>query len=290
MRAVQFKILKQILEKVEVPDYVYAFEIGKSIPEMAAQHVGKSVVISLDLKDFFPSIKQYHLNQIFRHLGFGEKPAQTLSELCTYKSFVPQGALTSPKVSNIVTAFTFGPIVKQYCDTKGYTLSIYADDLVISSNTPLEPVAIKELIRTVSIAAGGYGFKLNKDKIKVMYPNQRQYVCGAVVNRKVNLKRSDRNTLRAIVYNSGKNGVDAEAAKNNLTPSQFISKIAGKLNWFSQLNPVSGNLLKDKFKEVASDHIKCPSAGTGDVKETRPLDSPLPGSIPVPAIAVTVPW
>ncbi len=135
MRVVQYKILKGILEKVDIPNYIYAFEKGKNIPEMAEIHVGKKVVISVDLKDFFTSIKQYHLLQMFQHLGFGVNPATTLSELCTYKAFVPQGALTSPKLSNLFTSLTFGPLLKEYCDRKGYILSIYADDITISRNT-----------------------------------------------------------------------------------------------------------------------------------------------------------
>lgn len=295
MRAIQHRILRNVLERVPVPDYVHAFEIGKSIPAMAAQHVGKAVVVSLDLKDFFPSIKQFHLNEIFQHLGFGEAAARTLSELCTYKSFVPQGALTSPKVSNIVTSLTFGPAVKKFCDERGYTLSIYADDLVVSSSRPMVGTdgssVIKELINFVRHTIGQYGFKLNSEKIKIMYPSQRQYVCGAVVNRKVNLQKKERNLLRAIVYNSGKNGLETEAAKNNLTVDQFVSRVGGRLNWFAQLNPEAGNVLKDRFKQVASDHIKCPSAETGDVKEPRPLDSLPPGDIPSPAIvAGDAPW
>ena len=297
MRAVQFKILKLILEKIEVPEYICAFEIGRSIPAMAAQHVSKAIVVSLDIKDFFPSIKQIHINTVFGHLGFGPIAAVTLSELCTYKSFVPQGALTSPKVSNIVTALTFAPIVKQYCDEMGYALSIYADDLVISSTEKMDGLegrsTVQALIEVVKRAIGKYGFKLNKDKVKIMHPYQRQWVCGAVVNRKVNMKRSERNTLRAIVYNTGKNGVDAEAAKNNLTGSQFTSKIAGKLNWFAQLNPEAGNVLKDKFKQVALDPILYPSAETEDVKTNAPLDSLPPEDITVTSAStaeISAPW
>jgi RNA-directed DNA polymerase len=292
MRAVQFKILKLILEKIEVPDYIFAFEIGRSIPDMAAQHVDKKVVVSLDIQNFFPSIKQVHLNALFKNIGFGEKAATTLSELCTYKSFVPQGALTSPKLSNIVTMMTFAPAVQEYCTSMGYTLSIYADDLVISSTESMDGLegrgTIPHLIEVVRRAIGKFGFRLNKDKIKIMYPHQRQWVCGAVVNRKVNMRRSERNTLRAIVHNSGKNGLEVEASKNGVTTDQFTSKIMGRLNWFAQLNPEAGNAMKDIFKQVASDPIMYPSAETVDVKTNAPLDSLLPGGITDPSAVLIV--
>lgn len=290
MRVAQYRILKNILEKVEVPEYVYAFEKGKNIPDMAAIHVGKKTVISLDLKDFFTSIKQFHLVQIFKHLGIEESPAVTLAELCTYKSFVPQGALTSPKVSNILTALTFGPLIKTYCETKGYTLSIYADDITISTNETLDGKdgrdSVKSIINFVRNTVGRYGFKLNGDKIKVMRYFQRQYVCGAVVNNKVNMMKSERGLLRVIVHKCNKDGIDAEATRLGQSASEFSAKIMGKLNWFAQLNPIAGEVLKNKFKQVCADRIMCPTAVTESVKIAAPLDS-LPPQINIEA---SIPW
>ena len=79
---------------------------------------------------------------------------------------------------------------------------------------------------------------------------QRQYVCGAVVNVKVNLQKSERNKLRAMVYNCNKNGIEAEAEKAGISADQFYSKLMGRLNWFSQLNPTAGDRLKSKLKKV----------------------------------------
>lgn len=287
MRVAQFRILKEVLEQVVVPEYVYAFEKEKSIPVMAALHVGKKVVVSLDLKDFFTSIKQYHVDQLLQHLGFDEKPARTVSELCTYKSFVPQGALTSPKLSNIVTAFTFGPLVKEYCDSKGYTVTIYADDITISADHKLDGQdgreTVTQIIEFITNTVNSFGFKINREKIKVMKPYQRQYVCGAVVNQKVNMQKSERHKLRAIVYNVEKNGLEAEAAKSNLPVDKFVSKTMGRLNWFAQLNPEAGAREKERFKQVCADQLMCPTAETESVKEVGSLDS-------LPALPATAPW
>jgi RNA-directed DNA polymerase len=254
MRVVQYKILTQILDKIEVPEYIHAFEKGRSIPKMAESHVGKDMVVSIDLEDFFTSIKQYQLFDLFQHLGFGQAPARTLSELCTYESFVPQGALTSPKISNIITALTFGPAIKEFCDENNLTLSIYADDITISMDAEtrekLGKGIVGKILRKVSTEVGRYRFRVNKSKTKVMRHFQRQYVCGAVVNVKVNLQKSERNKLRAMVYNCNKNGIEAEAAKAGISAELFYSKLMGRLNWFGQLNPTAGARLKSKLKEV----------------------------------------
>ncbi len=248
MRLVQYLILKKILEKFEIPDYIYAFEVGKNIPEMAAKHVGKKVVVSLDIKDFFPSIKQSRLLEIFVSVGVDATAAITLSELCTYKAFVPQGALTSPKVSNIVAARSFGPEIKEYCDQHGYTLTIYADDITISSDDHVDDIA--GLLEAITNIVHKHGFRVNRKKTKVMSDRRRQWVCGVVTNVKTNLLKAHRLQLRAIVHNIGKNGIDAEASKSGVPAGKFVDMIQGKLNWFRQLNPQVGGRLYKKFKDL----------------------------------------
>ena len=254
MRAAQFRILTRILERVEVPDYIYAFEKGKNIPKMAEAHTQKGLVISIDLKDFFTSIKQHHLLTIFSSLGFEGAPSQTLSEICTYKSYVPQGALTSPKISNLVTASTFGPKLQSYCDEHGYALTVYADDVTISCEDDLVKQsgydAAFKIVSFVSQLVANYGFRVNREKTKIMRPFQRQYVCGVVVNHRVNLQKAERNRLRAIVHNSSVRGIESEAAVSGLTPDKFVSRTMGQLNWFGQLNPEAGVHLKSKFKQI----------------------------------------
>ena len=287
MRAAQFLILTRILETIRVPDYIHAFERGRSIPAMAQQHVGKGVIISLDLKDFFTSIKQRHLQEIFQHLGVSATPARTLSELCTYESFVPQGALTSPKLSNIVSSLTFGPILKQYCDERGYTLSIYADDITISCEEDIVAAngygATQEIIGAVTQCVAEFGFRVNRRKTKVMRPFQRQYVCGVVVNERTNLQQRERRRLRAIVHNCLTHGIEAEAAKNGISPETFVSQIAGKINWFSQLNQDGGPVLMESFQSAVRQYQESP-------KETTTVESPavIPQT-PVDSIPET-PW
>lgn len=263
MRTAQYLILNRVLEQVPIPDYIHAFERGRSIPAMAQQHVGKGVVISLDLKDFFTSIKQRHLQEIFEHLGIAPTPARTLSEICTYDSFVPQGALTSPKLSNIVSSLTFGPILKEYCDERGLTLSIYADDITISADADIVAergiLSAHEIIGYVSQCVAGFGFRINRQKTKIMRPFQRQYVCGVVVNQKTNLQQRERRRLRAIVHNCQVNGIETEAAKNNLSPETFISQVTGKINWFAQLNQENGRALMETFRIAVEQYNNQPT-------------------------------
>jgi len=292
MRVAQFRILNQILEQFAIPEYIYAFEKGRSIPVMAERHVGKALVISLDIKDYFPSIKQRMLEQIFDGVGMAKEPSRTLSELCTVGAQVPQGALTSPKISNIVTSLTFGPDVKAYCDQKGLELTIYADDITMSSSTVLSNEVITEIIETVTRFVSEYGFRINRRKTKIMRKAQRQWVCGAVVNQKVNLLKRERQRLRAIVHNCEKNGISAEASKNNLSESEFISQIMGKLNWFAQLNQEQGTPMKNTFHELAKGLIAsvAKETETGDQALASVVEDPDSPSVTPAQGSESVPW
>lgn len=241
---------------------------------MAAQHVGKAVVVSLDLKDFFSSIKQGHLHSIFQHLGVADKPARLLSELCTYESFVPQGALTSPKLSNIVSSLTFGPLIERYCQERGYTLTIYADDITVSvEESPVVSAGsdpVKELIRFVQQSVRSFGFRVNHAKTKVMRGHTRQYVCGVVVNSRTNLQQKERKKLRAIVHNTAARGIASEARRFGLEAEEFMAHIGGRLNWLAQLNPDAGNGLKESFKSsVAAYRAEVESSMSGRELETQ---------------------
>lgn len=89
-----------------------------------------------------------------------------------------------------------------------------------------------------------------------MGKNQRQWVCGAVVNEKVNMRKTERATLRAIVHNISKNGIGKEAEKTKLSPESFIRKYAGRINWLCQLNPDAGVLMKKDFRKYANEYLR----------------------------------
>ena len=244
MRAVQYRLLTKLFNFLAIPEYIFAFEKYRSIPVMAQMHVEKQIVLSIDLKDFFHSITQEHLYTAFTAIGVGEAAARTISELCTYKFFVPQGALTSPKIANFVTAMTFGPRLKEYCDRNNLVLTIYADDVTISSNDDINP---GQVIADISSFIREYGFRVNQEKTKIMKSTRRQYVCGVVVNKKTNLLKKERNRLRAIVHNVIMNGVENEANKSGMTKEKFLSFLRGKVNWYRQLNAEKGQGLFSKL-------------------------------------------
>lgn len=219
---------------------------------MARLHANKDVVISIDLKDYFGKIHVKHMVPLLASYGVQDTAGRLAAELCSYKFFLPQGGLTSPKMSNLVAGHTFGPVLKKYADSMGLTMTIYADDVTFSFNG--EKNVSQILGDTARILRENGGFFMKEEKTKVMTSRYRQVVCGVVVNEKPNLAKQERNRLRAIVRNIELHGIRAEADKNELDEDEFVSSIRGRLNWYKQLNPTRAMALVDKFTRIIKEN------------------------------------
>lgn len=250
LKVIQLKILREILDKAVVGDYLYAFEAGRNVTEKAAKHVGKEYVVSMDIKDFFPSVKIMQVKAAFVALGQDDDKAALLAELCTYKFFLPQGAVTSPKISNLITQSTFGPELVALAAEHNFTLTVYADDVTFSFNVPeaekeREVEYVNGLVNLAKTAIERHGFKVHKHgKLKVMHKDFRQEVCGIVVNEKTSVKRDQRRKLRAMVHTIAVKKGTAFDGPVNLNTSQVM----GKISWYANFSPKQAEALKEQLK------------------------------------------
>ena len=212
LKVVQYLILEQELSQIPLPDYLYAFEKGKSVRDMAEVQTRKAFILSWDIKDFFGSIRQKLVQEVLEKY-FSKEKAKILSELVCYRSFVPQGTVTAPKIANIITAHTFGPELLEYFNQHGGVLTIYADDITVGFDRLLTPSEVKNYTKIVVDTLYKYRFRVSHQKTKAMPWFRRQYVVGAVVNAKVNLAVENRDRLKAAVHGLKVRGVEAEAAR-----------------------------------------------------------------------------
>ena len=161
---------------------------------MARRHMNKRHVISFDIKDFFPSVTQKQIEDILPQYGVTSSAARTVSELCTFKYFLPQGGLTSPKVSNMVASHTFGPQIYELCQRHNLTMTLYADDITISGDNILGPAQEKDILqRTTDLAVSSfeelYAFYGSSDRDNVIEEIIEEVGCDAIsfyfIERKV---------------------------------------------------------------------------------------------------------
>jgi RNA-directed DNA polymerase len=196
----------------------HGFKRGRSIITNATQHRKRRWVFNVDLQDFFPSINFGRVRGYFikdKNFQLPSAVATVLAQIACDNNELPQGSPCSPVVSNLITHVLDIHLVS-LASRVGCTYSRYADDLTFSTNRKDFPSDIAcstednphlwvpgtELQRIISHA----GFRLNLKKTRMQYRTSRQDVTGLVVNRKINVRREYRHSVRAMVHSLLKSG------------------------------------------------------------------------------------
>ena len=200
---------------------VHGFVAGRSPGTNATPHRRQQWVLRLDLEDFFPSINFGRVPGLFMGFPFEYPPsvATLLAQLCCHQNRLPQGAPTSPIISNYICRGMDVDLARLARDERCH-YTRYADDLCISTDRTVFPSALATAAGGVTEAGGvvtaiveSNGFKLNPLKSNLMRRTQRQRVTGLVVNEKVNVPRSYVRSLRSLLYIWSHHGeTDASAA------------------------------------------------------------------------------
>jgi retron-type reverse transcriptase len=214
LKSLQRRVLRRLLAKLRTHPAAKAYERGKSIVDNAKPHVGQAVVIKIDLVDFFPSCRAEDADQYFRFVGWNRDAAALLTSLCTHEGGLPQGAPSSPRLSNLLM-FGFDCRVNRFVTKRKGAYTRYADDITISFPKDY-PRRIRGAIQFVARAARSRGLTVHRrKKLLILRRHQQQRVTGLVVNAKLQVPRSVRRKLRAIEHH-------AETGRQaTLTPQQM---------------------------------------------------------------------
>jgi len=173
-----------------------AYVHGRGTVANARPHLGASVLLKLDIKDFFPSVQKEQLHATLASVTPNDVLVKRLVDLCYSEDGLPQGAPTSPLLSNLVLR-RFDIALYRVCALAGAKYTRYADDISISLSKD-DSKKIGHLIKAVESELANDGFKLNKDKIRVLRPHQAQRICGVTINSgKPTISRKQRRVLRA---------------------------------------------------------------------------------------------
>jgi len=132
LKVIQKRIQKNILLKIDLPNYAFGAVKGKDNVDNAKQHQGKKYKFTTDLKDFFPSITNKAVNEMFVSQGFSHQVSSLLTKLTTFKGKIPQGAPTSSTLANLVFMKT-GDILFEYAQQNNMIFTSFVDDMTFSA-------------------------------------------------------------------------------------------------------------------------------------------------------------
>lgn len=168
-------INQNILSHVPVHNSAHGFVSGRSIVTNAQQHIGSTCVLNLDLTDFFHSINLNQVMQTFLQIGYMNNVAFYLASLCTLDNHLPQGAATSPALSNII-ARHFDNRISNLSASYNLKYTRYADDMTCSGENI--PQSFIQIVNDISVECG---FMLNHNKTKLYQGPKRKIVTGLVL-------------------------------------------------------------------------------------------------------------
>ena len=248
MKLVQRWILDNILYKLNAGEYAHGFVPNRSIATNALVHVGQELVLGIDIRDFFPTITLKRVEGLFKSIGYNEEISYALGELCTFNWRLPQGAPTSPMISNLI-AWRMDIKLSKFCEKRGLIYSRYADDITISGNKNLP--RYKTLIFRIIEEEG---FSINEEKVRLLGRGSSQKVTGVIVNDKISLGRKRRKRLEAIIHNILKNGPIAENLNND---PYFKEKLFGHLGFASMIEPDFALPLLQSLKKIDWEPYDC---------------------------------
>ena len=175
LKQIQQKI-HRYLSQISLPDYMYGSVAKKNNILNAVEHVNNEYFLSVDLKNYFTNISCHQVHSMFLMLGFSSSVSKTLTQLTTFQGHLPQGAPTSPFISNLVFVKT-GNLLMSLVQEKNITFTTYLDDLSFSSKEDFK--SIHSQIMEILIAGK---FKLNTDKIT--YTQFNPEITGLFINKR----------------------------------------------------------------------------------------------------------
>lgn len=204
--------LKQLIEPyTSHREAAHGFIKGKSIVSNARRHVGKNFVFNLDLLDFFGSINFGRVKKLFESAPF-RLPAQVatvMAQIVCFNNQLPQGAPTSPIISNLI-AFKLDGNLTALARRAGVIYSRYADDLTFSSHSlsllqnhgilTFDDNAQTKVGKDLKNLIKANGFEINVNKTRLQRRGQHQGVTGITVNKKINIPRSFVRKTASILY------------------------------------------------------------------------------------------
>ncbi len=235
---IQDRIKNNIFSCVEFPHYLMGGIRDKTDPRdhirNAEIHSDKKWLISLDIKNYFPSIKSKYVYSMWKDFfGFSDEVSRVLAKLTTYNGFLPQGSKTSSAIANLLL-WDKEPRFVDVLEKQGFVYTRFVDDITISSTEFVEKEMISKIIVDTKHLLKQYDLELKRKKTKFQTRSKKMTVNNVTVNRKKpTISREKRNNIRLEVHLFEKK---ADNTKNWNEIDHDYYSLMGKLNYIKKMH------------------------------------------------------
>ena len=208
------------------------------------------LVLKIDVKNFFDSIKTKDVLVIFLKMGYAKRLSVMLANLCCLNNQLPQGAPTSPYLSNLFCR-KIDKRISCYIRKLEYRYTRYSDDITISGNIlnkQIDPIFI-----LCSKVLKDNKLEVNKSKTQILRQSNRQVVTGVVLNKKISAGTKTKRDVRQSLYYIKKFGVESHLIHTKNVQPRYLNHLLGKINWILYLE--KNNTEFKKYKKFLSEVI-----------------------------------
>ncbi|MEN9533161.1 MAG: hypothetical protein RIQ83_2385 [Pseudomonadota bacterium] len=239
-------ILEKSSQFLKIHNACFSYRKEKSFIDNAKYHLNGECILTMDIEDFFGSITRQMVLDTFLFNGLTLEVSQQLSYLTTCNNSLPQGAPTSPILSNAIF-YRIDVRLSALSKSLGLKYSRYADDLVFSGkNIPKNfPSYISNILRQ-------HGFSLNNEKTKLKLKSSRKIITGiSISSGTLKVPKPFKRSLRSLIHNFERSSFSVSSSRNPM----IFEEIIGKLNYFLQVEP-HNNYAQEKRKLFLAEYRK----------------------------------
>lgn len=301
LKRLQYWVLDNILQKIPLSHQAHGFAPLRSIVTNAQPHVGQAVVINMDLKDFFPTVSYPRIKGLFTHQGYNDEVSTLLALICSEpdtqtvemdgeryyihskQRFLPQGAPTSPNISNII-CYRLDQRLAGLAKKQGFVFTRYADDLTFSSQNPEKVMSLLNWVKNIVTEEG---FVIHPDKTRIMHKGVRQEVTGIVVNDKLSVNREQLKKFRALLFQIKKDGYDHKQWGDK--EGSLLRVIQGYAHFVKMVNPGKGQLFLAQIKDIIALHGYPDNHKKGGYSQSHFRTASAQGQLPLASMQVAQP-
>lgn len=227
LKLIQARIKQRLLDMVIFPDYLFGCIRGRSHFSNAQFHSGARILIAEDIASFFPTIRAIHVFSIWRNVfGSSKQVSRLLTKLTTRDGELPQGAKTSPQLSNIAL-WRIEPGLVRQVNRLGMRYSRFVDDICISSRRKHPPQVISKAIKKVYGALYHAGFSPKLEKHELSWQGKAMSVTKLNIDRKISLPGKRRTSLKTDAKQLAKFAHMGNFSPNALKLARSLSTRAG---------------------------------------------------------------
>ncbi|WP_458070796.1 reverse transcriptase family protein [Rhodanobacter sp. BL-MT-08] len=245
------------------PECCYGFVRKRSTLENADRHKGNELLLRVDIADFFPSIVQGRVADVFLSIDLKLECAQLLSRVLCFNGALVPGLSASPLVANLACR-SLDVRLLSLANEAGATYTRYADDLSFSGDT------VPTLVQVAS-ALEAEGFSIAEKKHRLTKRGQAHFVTGLSIQdpMRPHVPKKMKRKLRQALYYSEKHSIQDHLLKCGKKMGHGVNYLDGMVRYVSHIEKGTAFDFRKKWEQLQARDDMSPSVGSDYGKERR---------------------